>query len=299
MRTLIQQYFEQLQQHICTALTQTDGKGIFQEDAWKHHSGGGGLSKVMMNGDIIEKGGVNFSATEGVLTSKMAERMNVPVQAYFATGVSIVIHAHNPFVPTIHKNVRYFELADGKYWFGGGIDLTPMYVMDVDAIRFHQGLKKLCDNHDITYYPKFKSWADEYFYIPHREEMRGVGGIFFDYLAEDEQHSKTQLFEFVQSVGNYFAPFYTETMVLRKDTPYTEAHKDFQLWRRGRYVEFNLVYDRGTLFGLEQKGRTESILMSLPYEVRWIYQYAIAEGTPEAYTLSCLQPKDWLALTQS
>ncbi len=299
MKTEIQQYFETLQDNICTALEKADGKGKFHQDIWEHHSGGGGRTRVLMHGSVIEKGGVNFSATWGTLSQNMAQRMNVPAIGYFATGVSLVIHAHNPFVPTIHMNVRYFELENGRYWFGGGIDLTPMYVILEDGIRFHTGLKTVCDRYDVEYYPKYKQWADEYFYLPHRKEMRGIGGIFFDYISENEKHTKKDIFDFVQGTGNFFAPFYTETMLLRKDTPFTQKHKDFQLWRRGRYVEFNLVYDRGTLFGLDNQGRSESILMSLPYEVRWLYDYHPEPNTQEAITLSYLQPKDWINIAQN
>jgi len=299
MKTEIQKYFETLQDNICRALEKTDGKGKFHQDIWTHHSGGGGRTRILMHGDVIEKGGVNFSATSGILSQNMAQRMNVEPVGYFATGVSLVIHANNPFVPTIHMNVRYFELENGKYWFGGGIDLTPMYVIPEDGIRFHTGLKTICDKYNPEYYPKYKKWADEYFYLPHRKEMRGIGGIFFDYVAEDEQTTKQNIFDFVQDVGDFFAPFYTETMNLRKNTPYTQKHKDFQLWRRGRYVEFNLIYDRGTLFGLDNQGRSESILMSLPYEVRWLYDYQPEPDTEEAFTLSYLQPKDWINLSQT
>ncbi|MCS7076634.1 MAG: oxygen-dependent coproporphyrinogen oxidase [Bacteroidia bacterium] len=298
MRKEIQQYFEDLQDFICSSLELEDGGNSFHQDIWEHHSGGGGRTRILMHGNVIEKGGVNFSATWGKLSENMAKRMNVPAVGYFATGVSIVIHAFNPFVPTIHMNVRYFELENGKYWFGGGIDLTPMYVIIEDGVRFHTGLKAVCDGHNSEYYPKFKQWADEYFYLPHRKEMRGIGGIFFDYMAENEKYSKKDIFAFVQSVGNFFAPFYTQTMALRKNTPFTQQHKDFQLWRRGRYVEFNLIYDRGTLFGLDNQGRTESILMSLPYEVRWLYNYQPEPNSQEAFTLEYLQPKDWISLSQ-
>lgn len=299
MKTKIQQYFESLQDSICSALENTDQKGKFHQDIWQHHSGGGGRTRVLMHGAIIEKGGVNFSATWGKLSQNMAKKMNVPAIGYFATGVSLVIHAYNPFVPTIHMNVRYFELENGQYWFGGGIDLTPMYIILEDGIKFHKGLKALCDKYDLECYPKYKAWADEYFYLPHRNEMRGIGGIFFDYIKEDDKHTKQDIFTFVQEVGNFFAPFYTEIMRIRKDTPFTQQHKDFQLWRRGRYVEFNLIYDRGTLFGLDNQGRSESILMSLPYEVRWLYNYSPEPETEEAKTLSYLQPKDWIHLSEN
>ncbi|AXE16864.1 oxygen-dependent coproporphyrinogen oxidase [Runella rosea] len=287
MRDTIATYFQHLQDTICQALETADGLGKFKEDKWEHHSGGGGRSRVLENGNIIEKGGVNFSAVQGQTSEALMRQMNLTEQAdYFATGVSIVMHPNSPKVPIIHMNVRYFEMSNGVSWFGGGIDLTPHYVVEEDARWFHQQLKATCDKHDPEYYPRFKKWADDYFYIPHRQETRGVGGIFFDYQKSEDKES---LFRFVQAVGETFAPTYTHLMLKNKDIPFTEAEKEWQLVRRGRYAEFNLAWDRGTKFGLETGGRTESILMSLPPLARWIYDYHPLPDTPEGQTILLLK----------
>lgn len=287
MRDTIATYFQQLQDTICQALETADGLGKFKEDKWEHHSGGGGRSRVLENGNIIEKGGVNFSAVQGQTSEALMRQMNLTEQAdYFATGVSIVMHPNSPKVPIIHMNVRYFEMSNGVSWFGGGIDLTPHYVVEEDARWFHQQLKATCDKHDPDYYPRFKKWADDYFYIPHRQETRGVGGIFFDYQKSEDKES---LFRFVQAVGETFAPTYTHLMLKNKDIPFTEAEKEWQLVRRGRYAEFNLAWDRGTKFGLETGGRTESILMSLPPLARWIYDYHPLPDTLEGQTILLLK----------
>jgi coproporphyrinogen III oxidase len=287
MRDTIATYFQHLQDTICQALETADGLGKFKEDKWEHHSGGGGRSRVLENGNIIEKGGVNFSAVQGQTSEALMRQMNLTEQAdYFATGVSIVMHPNSPKVPIIHMNVRYFEMSNGVSWFGGGIDLTPHYVVEEDARWFHQQLKATCDKHDPEYYPRFKKWADDYFYIPHRQETRGVGGIFFDYQKSEDKES---LFRFVQAVGETFAPTYTQLMLKNKDIPFTEAEKEWQLVRRGRYAEFNLAWDRGTKFGLETGGRTESILMSLPPLARWIYDYHPLPDTPEGQTILLLK----------
>jgi len=287
MRDTIATYFQHLQDTICQALETADGLGKFKEDKWEHHSGGGGRSRVLENGNIIEKGGVNFSAVQGQTSEALMRQMNLTEQAdYFATGVSIVMHPNSPKVPIIHMNVRYFEMSNGVSWFGGGIDLTPHYVVEEDARWFHQQLKATCNKYDPEYYPRFKKWADDYFYIPHRQETRGVGGIFFDYQKSEDKES---LFRFVQAVGETFAPTYTHLMLKNKDIPFTEAEKEWQLVRRGRYAEFNLAWDRGTKFGLETGGRTESILMSLPPLARWIYDYHPLPDTPEGQTILLLK----------
>lgn len=287
MRDTIASYFQQLQDNICKSLETADGLGTFKEDKWDHHSGGGGRSRVLENGNIIEKGGVNFSAVQGQTSEALMRQMNLTEQAdYFATGVSIVMHPHSPMVPIIHMNVRYFEMSNGVSWFGGGIDLTPHYVVEEDARWFHQQLKTSCDKHDLGYYPRFKKWADDYFYIPHRQETRGVGGIFFDYLKSEE---KEPLFRFVQEVGETFAPTYSYLMLKNRELPFGEAEKDWQLVRRGRYAEFNLAWDRGTKFGLETGGRTESILMSLPPLARWKYDYQPSEDSREGQTILLLK----------
>lgn len=287
--------FRDLQDRICKALEKEDGKGVFQEDTWEHHTGGGGRTRLLQEGNVLEKGGVNFSAVEGPVHPRLRAQMNLsndePLD-FFATGVSIVQHPYNPQVPIIHMNVRYFEMSNGTCWFGGGIDLTPHYVVAEQATWFHRQLKTACDGHHTDFYPKFKKWADDYFYLPHREETRGVGGIFFDYLKPDtEDHglSKKALFDFVLAIGNTFAPTYTHLMHVNKERPFESHQKNWQYLRRGRYVEFNLVWDRGTKFGLETGGRTESILMSLPPQANWAYDHHPDPGTPEAETAALLK----------
>jgi coproporphyrinogen III oxidase len=293
----IADFYKNLQDDICKAIEATDGKGKFREDKWNHTSGGGGRTRVIENGNIIEKGGVNFSAVEGEVSKALKKQLHLEQDAsFFATGVSIVMHTQNPHVPIIHMNTRYFELSDGTCWFGGGIDLTPHYVDLNQARWFHQQLKNTCDSHDTGFYPSFKEWADNYFFIPHRDETRGIGGIFYDYMKPDLAHPKTklthtkeQLFEFNKAVGETFAPTYTHLMQLNAKKAFSEAEKKWQLYRRGRYVEFNLVWDRGTKFGLETNGRTESILMSLPPQAEWIYDRKIEEGSKESETISFLK----------
>jgi len=288
-RFTITEWFKHLQDRICTSLEKTDGKGVFEEELWQRPGGGGGRTRIMQNANIIEKGGVNFSQVHGILPEKILQALQVKGHDFFATGVSIVLHPFSPMVPIIHMNVRYFEVSSGEKWFGGGIDLTPIYVNPVQAQYFHQQLKRICDLHQPEYYNKFKQWADDYFFIKHRDETRGVGGIFFDKLAGTEQMSLAQQFEFVKDIGNTFAPVYTKFMDENKAIYYGKNEKQFQLMRRGRYVEFNLVYDKGTKFGLDTDGRTESILMSMPPEANWIYNYTAPENSPEAYTLSMLK----------
>ncbi len=292
----IAEYFKTLQNNICEAIENTDGKGKFQEDLWQHHSGGGGRTRVITDGNIIAKGGVNFSAVSGGVSEALQKQLNLAEKSdYFATGVSIVQHPISPMVPIIHMNVRYFELSNGTCWFGGGIDLTPHYVVEEDAKWFHAQLKNACDKHSTEYYPKYKEWADNYFFIPHRNETRGVGGIFFDYLKPKEESSKEDLFAFVQSVGESFAPIYTHLMAKNSLLPYGEHETNWQMLRRGRYVEFNLVWDRGTKFGLETNGRTESILMSLPPVANWVYDYQAEAGSEEEKTLGLLKKGiDWM-----
>jgi coproporphyrinogen III oxidase len=293
----IESWFKTLQNDICNDLEIADGKGKFERDVWQRPGGGGGISRVINNGNVIEKGGVNFSAVWGdapphVLKSLELSESNAQ---FFATGVSIVLHPHNPFVPIIHMNVRYFEIRPDKentlpthWWFGGGIDLTPHYVHDDDARFFHQQLKDTCNKHHVDFYTKFKPWADDYFYLKHRKETRGVGGIFFDYLKDTDGFTKQNRFAFVQDVGKTFAPVYTALMQRNKEKPFTEDNKNWQMLRRGRYVEFNLVWDRGTKFGLETDGRTESILMSLPPIAHWQYNHQPLPDSAEAKTLQKL-----------
>jgi len=289
-------FFRALQDSICQSLEEADGGATFREDEWHRPGGGGGRSRLLTNGNVIEKGGVGFSAVHGEATEATLRTLNLTEPAeFYATGVSIVLHPHNPGMPIIHMNVRYFEMSTGHSWFGGGIDLTPHYVNQEDARWFHQSLKKVCDQHDPGYYAKFKPWADDYFYIPHRQETRGVGGIFFDYLKPSDAEHKTRLFAFVQAVGNEFAPIYTSFMHQNRHLTFGEREKNWQLLRRGRYVEFNLVWDRGTKFGLETNGRTESILMSMPPQANWIYDFRTEAGSPEEQTLNLLKKGiDWV-----
>jgi coproporphyrinogen III oxidase len=298
-RETVSDWFMQLQNKICKALEQADGKASFKEDNWKHQQGGGGRSRILEDGNVIEKGGVNFSAVTGKLPAMLYNELNLPATeqvSFFATGVSIVIHPKTPMVPIIHMNVRYFETTNNICWFGGGIDLTPHYIVDEDAHFFHTHLKSVCDQFDPVYYPKFKTWADDYFYIPHRSETRGIGGIFFDKLQADNTKPIQHYFDFVKAVGESFIPLYTHFIQKNKSLPFTAEQKQFQLLRRGRYVEFNLVYDRGTRFGLETNGRTESILMSLPKEANWLYNYIPDKGSAEEATLAKLKKgMDWIA----
>ena len=287
--------FETLQDSICTRLEALDGRAKFAEDPWKRPGGGGGRTRVISHGNLLEKGGVNFSAVHGDLPPLMQKHFGVEEATFFATGVSIVLHPAHPLVPIIHMNVRYFEMSDGKRWFGGGIDLTPHYVVEEDAQFFHQQLKRTCDAHPDGDYDRFKEWADDYFFIPHRDETRGVGGIFFDHLMPEDDVHLERLFDYVVAVGETFAPTYEELARRHMHKPFTEAHKEWQRIRRGRYVEFNLVYDRGTKFGLETNGRIESILMSLPEHASWMYNHQPEEGSQERRTLDLLKKGvDWI-----
>jgi coproporphyrinogen III oxidase len=292
----ITNWFMSLQDDICRQLEKADGRGKFIEDSWKREGGGGGRTRIIQ-GDIIEKGGVAFSAVYGKTPEKILQALQLSETDFYATGVSIVMHPLSPMVPIIHMNVRYFEMDNGTNWFGGGIDLTPHYVNLPDAQYFHQELKNICDKHHSEYYAKFKAWADDYFYVRHRQETRGVGGIFFDRLSPSEEVSLEQLFHFVQDVGNTFAPIYTNLIHKNKDLPFGEREKEWQLVRRGRYVEFNLVWDKGTKFGLDTQGRTESILMSLPPQANWSYNYHPEEGSKEYETLKYLNKGiNWLEI---
>jgi coproporphyrinogen III oxidase len=290
----IKAYLQGLQDQICSAIEMTDGGVVFQEDAWQREGGGGGRTRTIKDGNIIEKGGVGYSAVHGETHGALLKQLNLTEAAdFYATGVSLVMHPRNPFVPIIHMNVRYFEMSNGIFWFGGGIDLTPHYVDKTDAAWFHQQLKNVCDQHHPDYYAKHKAWADDYFYIPHRQETRGVGGIFYDYLGKDGQN-KAAHFDYMQGVGNAFVPIYTHLMAKNNVLPYTEENLKWQRLRRGRYVEFNLAWDRGTKFGLETNGRTESILMSLPPQANWEYDYQTLNETEEN-TLALLKKGiDWV-----
>ena len=290
----ISNYFKTLQDNICQQLEDADGTGKFQEDLWERPGGGGGRSRAI-SGKHIEKGGVNFSVVYGTLNEKAGKALGIAPGDFFATGVSIVLHPRNPMVPIIHMNVRYFEMDENVWWFGGGIDLTPHYIVTADARYFHKQLNTVCDQHDPKFYPNFKKWADDYFYIKHREETRGIGGIFFDRLGQDAQFDKSDRFAFVKSVGEAFCPIYLHFLKQNKALAFTEVEKDWQMIRRGRYVEFNLVWDRGTKFGLETNGRTESILMSMPPTAQWAYNHQVTPNSKEAQTLQLLKKGiDWV-----
>jgi coproporphyrinogen III oxidase len=280
--------FQALQDSICAQLEAADGGGTFREDLWDRPEGGGGRTRAL-EGHRIEKGGVAFSAVHGPMPDALAKNMGMEADHFFATGVSIVLHPHSPMAPIIHMNVRYFETGSGRWWFGGGIDLTPHYVDLQDAQYFHQTLKTVCDRFDPAFYPRFKAHADDYFFVRHRNETRGIGGIFFDYQDEKTGLDKSRLWEFVIAVGESFAPLYTELLARAQSRPWGEAEKNWQYLRRGRYVEFNLVWDRGTKFGLETNGRTESILMSLPPMANWVYNRPPEPGSKEAETLGWLR----------
>ncbi len=290
----ISSWFQQLQNRICEGVEAVDGFAHFREDSWVRPEGGGGKTRVIQDGTILDKGGVNFSAVYGPTPDNILKALKLEKADFFATGVSIVLHPKSPMVPIIHMNVRYFEMSNGVFWFGGGIDLTPHYVDPTLAGRFHQKLQFTCDQFSDSYYPEFKKWADEYFFIKHRNETRGIGGIFFDRLTENEHFSKADRWEFVKAIGELFVPIYTEQVAATRDLAYSEEEKKWQMLRRGRYVEFNLVWDKGTKFGLDTDGRTESILMSLPPTANWLYDHQPQEGTKEANTLSWLrQGIDW------
>jgi len=295
----VKTYLLGLQDRICNALQQEDGAQRFKEDAWERPEGGGGRTRVLTEGAVFEQAGVNFSQVFGktLPPSATAHRPELSGRAWQALGVSLVIHPRNPYVPTSHMNVRFFiaekEGAEPVWWFGGGFDLTPYYGFEEDSMHWHRTAKAACDPFGADYYLRFKTWCDEYFFLKHRNETRGVGGLFFDDLNERNfEHS----FGFLKSVGDHYLAAYVPIVQKRKHTPYGERERDFQLYRRGRYVEFNLVYDRGTLFGLQSGGRTESILMSLPPLVKWRYNWRPEPGTPEARLYDeFLKPRDWLA----
>lgn len=318
-RDRVKQFMQQIQDTICDSLAELDGAGQFQEDSWQREEGGGGRSRVIRDGAVFEQGGVNFSEVWGTQLppSILTQRPEAAGHGFYATGTSMVLHPRSPYIPTVHLNYRYFE-AGPVWWFGGGADLTPYYPFGEDAAHFHKTLKAACDKHHAEYYPVFKRWCDEYFYLKHRQETRGVGGLFFDYqdgtgelykgphsekaaaiyskeLGAVEPRTWEQLFAWVQECGYAFLPAYMPIVERRRDMNYGDRERNFQLYRRGRYVEFNLVYDRGTIFGLQTNGRTESILMSLPPLVRWEYGYQPEPNTPEAELYDIfLKPQDWV-----
>ena len=300
MKEQFYQYILDLQDTITTKLEEVDGTAKFQEDLWKRKEGGGGRTRVIENGAIFEKGGVNISAVHGELPEPLRKQLGVEEGDFFACGLSLVLHPKNPFIPTVHANWRYFEMynAAGEIvtqWFGGGQDLTPYYLFEEDATHFHEVCKKACDAHDSSFYPKFKETCDQYFWNTHRNEARGVGGLFFDYLKETDGFLMQDRYDFVTQVGDSFLNSYVPIVEKRRNIGYGQGHKDWQEVRRGRYVEFNLVHDRGTLFGLKTNGRIESILMSLPPTVQWKYDHHPDKNSEEAKLLDVLaNPRQWV-----
>lgn len=300
MKEKFYNFIKELQNTITSALETTDGGAHFKEDVWKRPEGGGGHTRILENGAVFEKAGVNISAVHGLLPQSMQKTLQVEQASFFACGLSLVIHPKNPWVPTVHANWRYFEMYDQhgklqKSWFGGGQDLTPYYLFEEDAKHFHQVCKKACDAHNAHYYATYKKVCDEYFWNSHRNEARGIGGLFFDHLEPTDHQSMEHWYAFVTDVGLHFLDSYLPIVNRRKKTPYTTAHKNWQEIRRGRYVEFNLVHDKGTLFGLQTNGRIESILMSLPPKVQWLYDYHPEEGSEEEKLVQVLKnPKQWV-----
>ena len=300
MKNKFYAYIESLQDQITSKLEAIDGLASFEEDIWEREEGGGGRTRVIENGAIFEKGGVNISAVHGELPVVLRNQFKVKEGNFFACGLSLVLHPTNPFVPTVHANWRYFEMYDEvgnivSQWFGGGQDLTPYYLFEEDARHFHTVCKSSCDKHHPEFHQKFKETCDTYFWNSHRNEARGIGGLFFDYLKETDEFSMDDRFNFVSEVGNSFLDSYVPIVEKRKEISFTKANKDWQEVRRGRYVEFNLVHDRGTLFGLKTNGRIESILMSLPPIVQWKYNHQPKENSEEVKLLKVLaKPKDWV-----
>ena len=293
-------YIQDLQNTITAKLEEIDGKAVFTEDLWKRPEGGGGRTRVIENGAVFEKGGVNISAVHGALPKSMQQYFGVGDVDFFACGLSLVIHPESPLVPTVHANWRYFEMYDKDQqivdqWFGGGLDLTPYYLFDEDAVHFHEVCKSVCDIHDPDFYPVYKSKCDSYFRNTHRGEGRGVGGLFFDYLRPTSDRTIEDWFSFVTDCGDRFLEAYVPIVLRRKSSKFTQAQRDWQEIRRGRYVEFNLVHDKGTLFGLKTNGRIESILMSLPPRVQWRYDYVPDSGSEEERLVDILKtPREWV-----
>ena len=293
-------YIQKLQDTITSKLEAIDGKATFKEDIWERPEGGGGRTRVIENGNVFEKGGVNISGVHGKLPKSMQTYFNVGEVDFFACGLSLVLHPKNPMVPTVHANWRYFEMYDEigniiDSWFGGGQDLTPYYLFEEDAIHFHKTCKNSCDKHNTEFYATYKKRCDEYFYNTHREEGRGIGGLFFDYCKATNDMTMQDWYNFVTEIGHSFLEAYVPIIEKRKNLPYTETHRNWQEIRRGRYVEFNLVHDKGTLFGLKTNGRIESILMSLPPHVQWVYDHHPEAGSAEEKLIEVLKnPKDWV-----
>ncbi|ADV48945.1 Coproporphyrinogen oxidase [Cellulophaga algicola DSM 14237] len=293
-------YIQKLQDTITSKLQEVDGSVKFQEDLWERPEGGGGRTRVIENGAVFEKGGVNISEVHGALPESMQKYFGVEDADFFACGLSLVLHPKNPMVPTVHANWRYFEMYDKEgnivdQWFGGGQDLTPYYLFEEDATHFHSVCKKACDAHNPNFYTTYKKRCDEYFWNTHRDEGRGIGGLFFDYCKVTEEMKMEDWFNFVSEVGNSFLDAYVPIVIKHKDADYSAEQRKWQEIRRGRYVEFNLVHDKGTLFGLKTNGRIESILMSLPPHVQWVYDHQPEAGSEEEKLINVLKnPKDWV-----
>ncbi|MCK7589593.1 oxygen-dependent coproporphyrinogen oxidase [Subsaxibacter sp. CAU 1640] len=302
MKDKFYQYIQNLQNQITSKLEEIDGEATFKEDLWKRPEGGGGRTRVIENGAVFEKGGVNISAVHGELPQSMQQYFGVKDADFFACGLSLVLHPKNPMVPTVHANWRYFEMYDKNgtivdSWFGGGQDLTPYYLFEEDAKHFHQVCKTACDKHHPDFYKDYKQKCDDYFWNAHRNEARGIGGLFFDYCKANDEMSMEQWYAFVTEVGNSFLECYVPIVEKRKDVSYSKEQRDWQEIRRGRYVEFNLVHDKGTLFGLKTNGRIESILMSLPPHVQWRYDHQPEKGSEEEKLIEVLRkPINWLAV---
>ena len=300
MKSQFTTYIKALQNRITTALAQEDGLALFREDKWQREGGGGGRTRVIENGNVFEKGGVNISEVFGLLPESMQNQLGVSHTDFFACGISLVLHPKNPMVPTVHANFRYFELYDDDknivdQWFGGGLDLTPYYLFEEDATHFHGVCKAACDAHDAIFYANYKKKCDAYFWNHHRDEARGIGGLFFDYCRPNEVHDLASWYAFITQMGDAFLDAYLPIVQKRKILPYTDEQRQWQEIRRGRYVEFNLVHDKGTLFGLKTKGRIESILMSLPPTVQWAYDVQPEENSEEAKLITVLKnPKTWV-----
>lgn len=300
MKDVFYTYILELQDTITAKLEEVDGKARFQEDLWKRPEGGGGRTRVIENGNVFEKGGVNISAVHGALPQSMQTYFGVTDADFFACGLSLVLHPKNPMVPTVHANWRYFEMYDKKgnivdQWFGGGQDLTPYYLFEEDVVHFHSVCKRACDAHDPDFYARYKERCDAYFWNAHRNEARGVGGLFFDYCKASEKMQMQDWYNFVTEVGDSFLDSYIPIVMNRKDLGFTPLQRDWQEIRRGRYVEFNLVHDKGTLFGLKTNGRIESILMSLPPHVQWRYDHQPENDSEEAKLLEVLKnPREWV-----
>lgn len=300
MKSQFTTYIKALQNRITTALAQEDGLALFREDKWQREGGGGGRTRVIENGNVFEKGGVNISEVFGLLPESMQNQLGVSHTDFFACGISLVLHPKNPMVPTVHANFRYFELYDDDknivdQWFGGGLDLTPYYLFEEDATHFHGVCKAACDAHDASFYADYKKKCDAYFWNHHRDEARGIGGLFFDYCRPNQVHDLASWYAFITQMGDAFLDAYLPIVQKRKILPYTDEQRQWQEIRRGRYVEFNLVHDKGTLFGLKTKGRIESILMSLPPTVQWAYDVQPEENSEEAKLITVLKnPITWV-----